>query len=190
MNSRSESFMQVGAIERDNEHDLLNDMTGFLASLGIRFRHSEALEFVGRVGVRHESYDDNIVAEADDDETAPEIEARATWFPHQGGTVDFSLLHTNEHSPISNFQTMDRGEITYGFGILAGLRAQVGVGAEFVDPSRGTDFERYTARLGARWALVSYAHLTFDVLARTREASSSAAEYDNTVISLGAEMRF
>lgn len=183
-------FARVDAMARSFDHAGLNDMDGVAASVGVRAKKGEELDGMVRIGARFESFDDGAATDADDHATTPELEARVRWWVVKSGAFEVRLDRTTEFSPVSNYETASRGEVTWMQQLESRLSARLGGGVEHVDPSN-TDapFVRYTLGAGLRYALLDNADLTFAWRLRLRNTRASTGDYAGNQYTLGLAVR-
>ncbi|MSR47669.1 MAG: hypothetical protein EXS13_11505 [Planctomycetes bacterium] len=184
------AFCRVDAMARSYENAGLNDMDGLAASVGVRAKRGSDLDGMARFGVRAESFDDAAATDADDDALNPEFEGRLRWWLMRTAAVELRIERTTEFSPVSNYQSASRGELSWMHQVEARLSARLGGGVERVDPSN-TDapFVRYTIGAGMRYAVLDNADLTLGWRLRLRNTRATTGDYTGNQVTLGFSLR-
>ncbi|HET6202158.1 MAG TPA: outer membrane beta-barrel protein [Planctomycetota bacterium] len=160
------------------------------ATVGLEWTRLEALEVVAEIGARSDDFDDSGTFEPGDKNTevVGSVRARAALGPDT--RLSGALLRTVAPATASNFQLVNRLDVSLDRLFGDRLRGRGGTFVEQSDPSEQDDSRRVGLGFGLRYELSHNIDFGADYEWRRRDADEPGGDYRDSRLTFGFGLRF
>ncbi|MGH7150174.1 MAG: outer membrane beta-barrel protein, partial [Planctomycetota bacterium] len=172
----------------------LGDDDFLYATVGLEWTRVESLELLAEVGARRDDFDDatlpNGISEEGDANTELVGSVRARAALGADTRLSGALLRTIAPATASNFQLVNRLDLSLDGLFGDRLRGKGGTFYEKSDPSEQEESERFGLGLGLRYELNRSLDVGADWEWRERKADGSGGDYTDRRLTIGVALRF
>jgi putative beta-barrel porin BBP2 len=160
------------------------------ATVGLEWTRVQSLEVLAEVGARRDEFDDSGTFEGEDDNTELVGSVRARAVLGADTRLSGAILRTVAQATDSNFQLVNRLDLSLDSLFGDRLRGKGGTFYEKSDPSEQEESERFGLGLGLRYELSRTLDVGADWEWRERKADGSGGDYTDRRLTVGVALRF